>query len=245
MDSDANVDKVKLKAGNSIAIKPKSKNDTPNNRGISIGSSISKNHNNKTIKNQNSNMMTITPSRPPPPSGSILNPEGGKELRLYDICDSFYLSKNKKRQKTKKKNESNETLLDNLIHSQSSTMNSNNTSNAATSATSAASNSNANIPSNNTNSLQVEIVDGKIVVKENSMIINHNQPDASSYEEIVESTNVSATYASFSNRQPSSMWGIEETRLFYKVSYLYGEVRVSCATLHMLYTFCPWHIYRY
>jgi hypothetical protein len=69
---------------------------------------------------------------------------------------------------------------------------------------------------------RVEIVNGKIVVKESSLVVNQDSTFADGdYEEVVEGTHATATYSSFTKRRPAKQWGIEETRLFYQVGAEY------------------------
>jgi len=62
----------------------------------------------------------------------------------------------------------------------------------------------------------VEIVDGKIVLKESSLEVGTTarQP-ASFYEEVTEDATMSATYHSFVTRIQTLPWGTEETVYFY------------------------------
>lgn len=63
----------------------------------------------------------------------------------------------------------------------------------------------------------VEIVNGKIVVKQSSLVLNPTNPLMyDDYEEVVEDNYPTATYSSFLKRQPSPAWNVEETRLFYQ-----------------------------
>jgi hypothetical protein len=62
----------------------------------------------------------------------------------------------------------------------------------------------------------VEIVNGKIVLKESSLVINNNNTaNYDEYEEIQEDNRPKATYSSFSKREKSSSWSLDETKLFY------------------------------
>lgn len=71
--------------------------------------------------------------------------------------------------------------------------------------------------STNNTAPMVEIVDGKIVIKQSSLVANPTQNGAiyDDYEEVIEDNFPTATYASFVKRRPSPVWGQEETRLFY------------------------------
>jgi hypothetical protein len=63
---------------------------------------------------------------------------------------------------------------------------------------------------------RVEIINGRIVVKESSLLLNPVSTTVEDdYEEVVEGVHATATYSSFLKRRPSPAWGIEETRLFY------------------------------
>lgn len=66
---------------------------------------------------------------------------------------------------------------------------------------------------------RVEIVDGKIVIKESSLMVGTIDSNAAEneYEEIEEGIHASSYYSSFTNRRKSATWGIEETKQFYKV----------------------------
>jgi hypothetical protein len=110
---------------------------------------------------------------------------------------------------------------------------------------------------------QVEIIDGRIVIRESSLFVGPsggpNGSDGTStggpagdaggllsqqqgmagsaggeyYEEIEENVNTCATYASFSRRQSSASWGIEETRNFYRC------LRQCGTEFSMMQTFFP------
>jgi hypothetical protein len=110
---------------------------------------------------------------------------------------------------------------------------------------------------------QVEIIDGRIVIRESSLfvgpggstsggdgtstggpvgdaggLLGQQQGMAGSaggeyYEEIEENVNTCATYASFSRRQSSASWGIEETRNFYRC------LRQCGTEFSMMQTFFP------
>ena len=63
---------------------------------------------------------------------------------------------------------------------------------------------------------QLELVNGKMVVKESSLLLNQDTNVADGeYEEVVEGNHATATYSSFLKRRHSLAWGIEETRMFY------------------------------
>ena len=63
---------------------------------------------------------------------------------------------------------------------------------------------------------RVEIINGRIVVKESSLLLNNASTAVEDdYEEVVEGVHATATYSSFLKRRPSPSWGLEETRLFY------------------------------
>jgi hypothetical protein len=81
---------------------------------------------------------------------------------------------------------------------------------------------------------RVEVINGRIVVKESSLLLN-TVPTAGEdeYEEIVEGVHATATYSSFLKRRPSPAWGIEETRLFY------SALRQTGLEFTMLQAFFP------
>ncbi len=62
---------------------------------------------------------------------------------------------------------------------------------------------------------QVEFVNGKIVVKESSLVVQDQSYADGEYEEVAEGSHATATYFSFLKRRKSAAWGLEETRLFY------------------------------
>ena len=62
---------------------------------------------------------------------------------------------------------------------------------------------------------QLQIVDGRIVLNESSLVVQDPTNAEGEYEEVVEGVHANATYYSFSRRKPTAKWGIEETRLFY------------------------------
>jgi len=62
---------------------------------------------------------------------------------------------------------------------------------------------------------QVEIIDGKIVVKESSLTVAP-ETTVDDYEEIEEGIHPTATYSSFRNKIKTTRWGLEETRRFYQ-----------------------------
>jgi hypothetical protein len=82
---------------------------------------------------------------------------------------------------------------------------------------------------------QVEIVDGKIVLKESSLLISG--PEATvmegDYEEVEEDMHAMSKYSSFMDKRKSSAWGIEETRLFY------GALRQCGTEFSLMQTFFP------
>ena len=67
----------------------------------------------------------------------------------------------------------------------------------------------------------VEIINGEIVIKESSMIVGGRQTTEEVDREldgavvVEESTGITATYNSFTKRQKTSRWTVEETRKFY------------------------------
>lgn len=65
--------------------------------------------------------------------------------------------------------------------------------------------------------LRVEMIDGKMVIKESSLIVNDAAINETEYEEVEEGALVNSRYSSFTNRRPAKAWGLEETRLFYNV----------------------------
>ena len=63
----------------------------------------------------------------------------------------------------------------------------------------------------------VEIINGKIVIKQSSLVLNPTNPLIyDDYEEVVEDNYPTATYSSFLKRQASPPWGTEETKIFYQ-----------------------------
>lgn len=61
------------------------------------------------------------------------------------------------------------------------------------------------------------MIDGKMVIKESSLIVNDAAINETEYEEVEEGALVNSRYSSFTNRRPAKAWGLEETRLFYNV----------------------------
>ena len=65
---------------------------------------------------------------------------------------------------------------------------------------------------------QVEWVDGKIRVKESSLVVqDHSQLNEGEFEEVNEGTHAVATYKSFLREQKHEKWGVEETKRFFHV----------------------------
>ena len=64
---------------------------------------------------------------------------------------------------------------------------------------------------------QVEIIDGKIVLKESSLVVQEAAPAQVEgvYEEVEEGTHAVATYKSFLREQKYERWGLDETRRFF------------------------------
>lgn len=62
---------------------------------------------------------------------------------------------------------------------------------------------------------QVEIINGKIVIRESSLVVNNDAAGDEEYEEVTEGIHATATYSSFLKRRKSVAWGFEETRIFY------------------------------
>ncbi len=63
---------------------------------------------------------------------------------------------------------------------------------------------------------QVEFINGKIMIRESSLVVNYdNASNIQEYEEVTEGIYPTATYASFLNRRPTPIWSMEETKLFY------------------------------
>jgi len=62
---------------------------------------------------------------------------------------------------------------------------------------------------------QVEIINGKIVIRESSLVVNNDPTGDEEYEEVTEGIHATATYSSFLKRRKSIVWGFEETRIFY------------------------------
>eukprot|EP01039_Chlorochromonas_danica_P004113 gene4114-4507_t len=65
---------------------------------------------------------------------------------------------------------------------------------------------------------RVEVIDGKIVIKESSLTIDPlgENKDDQEYEEVVEGLHAGSRYSSYSHRKQGRTWGLEETRLFYQ-----------------------------
>jgi hypothetical protein len=80
---------------------------------------------------------------------------------------------------------------------------------------------------------QVEIINGKIVVRESSLVVNNGSSAPVDYEEVEEGIHPTATYSSFSKRIYSSPWGVEETRRFYE------SLRMCGTDFSMLQVFFP------
>jgi hypothetical protein len=55
------------------------------------------------------------------------------------------------------------------------------------------------------------MVDGKIVLKESSLIVggNDNQLSEVDYEEVEEGAQLTSRYSSFTNKRSGKMWGME------------------------------------
>jgi transcription factor TFIIIB component B'' len=63
---------------------------------------------------------------------------------------------------------------------------------------------------------RVEIINGKIVIKESSLVVNNDTTIEGEYEEVTEGIYATATYSSFLQRKRSSAWSVDETRFFYQ-----------------------------
>jgi transcription factor TFIIIB component B'' len=124
--------------------------------------------------------------------------------KIYDLCDSHYVNKNVKR--NKRKSADDVQCVEREVRKESRT-----TPTIMRLHTS-------NIPSSEyQGGPQVEIVNGKIVLKESSLVLNSNTNAAfDEYEEVTEGIHPTATYSSFVKRRHSPAWGVEETRLFYQ-----------------------------
>lgn len=85
---------------------------------------------------------------------------------------------------------------------------------------------------------QVEIIDGKITLRESSLIVGHDEGITAEgeYEEVEEGVHATATYSSFLKRKYSVTWGIEETRRFYMVS-LFSVKRFYYFLTILLFTY--------
>lgn len=59
------------------------------------------------------------------------------------------------------------------------------------------------------------MIDGKIVIKESSLIVNDATINETEYEEVEEGSATTSRYSSFTNRRSAKSWGLEETRMFY------------------------------
>jgi transcription factor TFIIIB component B'' len=131
------------------------------------------------------------------------NEDPAKTIRMADLCDSFYIKKHSKGKKRKKSVDDGE----------------NGEPAAAKKPQKKITNQSAVAPKPSTEQTggpRVEIVNGKIVVKESSLMLNNNAGLAEEeYEEVVEGVHATARYSSFTKRRHSASWGIEETRQFY------------------------------
>ena len=68
----------------------------------------------------------------------------------------------------------------------------------------------------------VQIVNGQIVVAEQSLEVEEPPDDDASLVEVVEGTDMSATSASFTSRVQTERWGLEETKKFYEALQRFG-----------------------
>lgn len=120
---------------------------------------------------------------------------------LYELCDTNFAKKygGKKKRKANEEGSNNEQAVVTKGNSSSS------------------SSSTKELESNPSTGPMVEIINGKIVVKQSSLVLNQTNPLMyDDYEEIVEDNYPTATYSSFLKRQPSPAWTVDETRLFYQ-----------------------------
>lgn len=64
---------------------------------------------------------------------------------------------------------------------------------------------------------EVEIIDGQIVIKESSLLLqDETELYEDDYEEVEESQTRTSTYATFADKPVVRSWGVEETRRFYE-----------------------------
>jgi hypothetical protein len=77
----------------------------------------------------------------------------------------------------------------------------------------------------------VEVINGEIVIRESSLGVGHQvrtieevdaEMDAEVVEEEGDRTKLTATYASYTHRDPVKRWDVEATKLFYKALQVYG-----------------------
>jgi hypothetical protein len=163
-------------------------------------------------KNDNSN-NNITPNIP-----LII-----QSATLHDLCDSSFVRKNKLVKKKSKNQEYRSIVIGNSKAggNNNDKTGSSNTSNkppqppiVQSPPPSAANTLGANdVPKVGP---QVEFINGKIMIRESSLVVNYdNAANTQEYEEVTEGIYPTATYASFLNRRPTPVWTIDETKLFY------------------------------
>lgn len=131
-----------------------------------------------------------------------------KETTLSDLCDSTF---------ARKKNVKKLELTDHTLALQNK-KNKDNTA-AATSITNRISFTEKVVNDEHVDTgPRVEIVNGKIVLKESSLVVGEKESTIveGEYEEIEEGIHATSRYSSFLIKKKSTPWGIEETRLFYQ-----------------------------
>lgn len=137
-----------------------------------------------------------------------------KETTLSDLCDSTF---------ARKKNVKKLELTDHTLALQNK-KNKDNTA-AATSITNRISFTEKVVNDEHVDTgPRVEIVNGKIVLKESSLVVGEKESTIveGEYEEIEEGIHATSRYSSFLIKKKSTPWGIEETRLFYQGAIVYS-----------------------
>jgi hypothetical protein len=129
---------------------------------------------------------------------------------LFALCDASYANKNIKREKKKKTDPSIEEKT--KESAPKSYKNSNKNHNNYGSSSSQGEKKEVDMGP------RVEIINGKIVVRESSLMVDEDDNNGDyDYEEVEEGNHATATYSSFLKTRHSFSWGIEETRQFYLV----------------------------
>ena len=140
---------------------------------------------------------------------------------LHDLCDSSFVRKNKLVRNKRKSQEPNSIVIGNSKaggNNNDKTGSSNNIFNKPPPPPPPSTVANVSGGSNDVPKVgpQVEFINGKIMIRESSLVVNYdNAPNIQEYEEVTEGIYPTATYASFLNRRPTPIWSMEETKLFY------------------------------